>query len=179
MGIDSFYKKNSDDRTPKAIDLQWSKENEAKEIIYGETEKLRQVQKRIDNIEGKTSGNLEDVSLRIDKLLVELDSLIESEQTNFEQQEETSDGLNNEIAFLDGLNKCNNLEELKLYVDSIIDKIQEQQFSTKAIGATKNIFAKNTYENGGYYDGFISPDIKILNSNGGLGYHIFGLSYLR
>ena len=73
MGIDSFYKKNSDDRTPKAIDLQWSKENEAKEIIYGETEKLRQVQKRIDNIEGKTSGNLEDVSLRIDKLLVELD----------------------------------------------------------------------------------------------------------
>ena len=80
-----------------------------------------EVQKRIDNIGGKTSGDLEDVSLRIDKLLAELDSLIESEQTDFQQQEETSNERNNEIAFLDGLNKCNNSEELKLYVDSIIN----------------------------------------------------------
>ena len=178
MGIDSFYKKNSDDRAKRAIDLQWIKENETKEMIYDETGKLSQVQKRIDNIGGKTSGNLGDVSLRIDKLLAELDNLIESEQTDFQQQEETSNELNNEIVFLDGLNKCNNLEELKLYVDSIIDKIQEQQFSTKAIGATKNIFTKNTYENGGYYDGFISPNIEILNSNGGLGYHIYDRDYL-
>lgn len=82
-------------------------------------------------------------------------------------------------SFLGGLNKCNTTEELHQYINNIIDAILRQQTSAKLIGARKGMsFSGKSYQGGGYYDKFISPETQILNDTLGSGYHIYDREYL-
>lgn len=87
--------------------------------------------------------------------------------------------INIQKGFLGGLNKCNTTEELQQYINNIIDAILRQQTSAKLIGARKGMnLSGELYQDGGYYDKFISPETQILNDTLGSGYHIYDREYL-
>lgn len=81
-------------------------------------------------------------------------------------------------SFLEGLNRCNSFEEIKQYIDRIVDGFPVDSNSPKQIGTCNGFFAKEAYVNGGEYSGFIHPSIRITNSNVGFSYHIYDREYL-
>lgn len=81
-------------------------------------------------------------------------------------------------SFLEGLSKCNSNEDIKKYVDSIVNSFPHDENTPKIIGASENIFSKASYTNDGEYNGFIDPTIKISNATLGYSYHIYDRDYL-
>ena len=81
------------------------------------------------------------------------------------------------VSFLEGLNKCNTKEEIDSYVDSIVDGFPYDENTPNTIG-TGMLFSRTAYTNGGLYNGFIHPSIKILNATFGYSYHIYDRDYL-
>lgn len=80
-------------------------------------------------------------------------------------------------SFLEGLSKCNSNEDIKKYVDSIVDSFPHDN-TPKTIGTSKGIFSKVSYKNDGEYNGFIEPETKISNASLGYSYHIYDRDYL-
>ena len=186
MGLDSFYKKNLEQRAKHdtgALDYQWIKENESKDTIdttiAKEEEYLEQLNRKIKNLNGKEP--LEgDVYKKADDLLAELDAMlayIGNDSNDSKQADNKSIEINTQESFLEGLNKCNTSEELQQYVNTIIDNILGEQTTTKFIGARKGITG-NLYQDNGYFDKFISPETQILNDTIGSGFHIYDRDYL-
>lgn len=186
MGLDSFYKKNLEQRAKHdtgALDYQWIKENESKDTIdttiAKEEEYLEQLNRKIKNLNGKEP--LEgDVYKKADDLLAELDAMladIGNDSNDSKQADNKSIEINTQESFLEGLNKCNTSEELQQYVNTIIDNILGEQTTTKFIGARKGITG-NLYQDNGYFDKFISTETQILNDTIGSGFHIYDRDYL-
>ena len=78
-------------------------------------------------------------------------------------------------SFIERLNKCTTDEEIKAYVDSIVEAFP--QSDVKELG-TKAMFSKGAYSNNGQYNGFIGENIKLSNSTLGYSYHIYDRDYL-
>ena len=81
------------------------------------------------------------------------------------------------IPFLEGLNKCSSREEVIRYVDGIVDRFKDDENTPDTIGTGK-IFTKTTYVNNGRYDGFVTPQMKVLNGSLGYTYHVYDREYL-
>ena len=74
--------------------------------------------------------------------------------------------------FVDSLMSCRTADEIKTYVDGIIDEFPND-------GVTKiGIDVKPAYRNGGRYSGFINPSISIKNAPNHYGYRIYDREYL-
>lgn len=80
--------------------------------------------------------------------------------------------------FIEGLNKCNSRNQVIEYIDNIINKFPIEQNKPKIIGTPGNLMSKNTWSNGGRYNGFIDPSIKISNATLGYSYQIYDNDYL-
>lgn len=83
--------------------------------------------------------------------------------------------------FLTGLNKCNTKNEVISYVDGIVDGIVDDLSVVdvpERIGTRRLFSTDNDYLNDGKYTDFITPRIKISNSNIGYCYHIYDRDYL-
>ena len=80
-------------------------------------------------------------------------------------------------SFLEGLNRCKTPEEVRRYVDSIVDGFKPSENDPDTIG-TGVFFSRDAYVNNGQYDGFINPQMKILNGTLGYAYHIYDREYL-
>lgn len=188
MGLDSFYKKNLDHRAEHdtgALDYQWIKENESKDTIETtiarKEEYLERLNRKIRNLNGKEPIE-GDAAKKTEELLAELDAMladIENDTNDSKQTDNKDIEINTQKSFLDGLNKCNTPDEIKQYIDKIVNRIEEQQTFTKLIGARRGMSAGGTlYQDGGYYDNYISPETQILNDTLGSGFHIYDRDYL-
>lgn len=78
-------------------------------------------------------------------------------------------------SFIEGLNRCTSDEEIKAYVDSIVDAFPPDD--VRELG-TKAMFSKEAYSNNGHYNGFIGENVKLSNSTIGYSYHIYDRDYL-
>lgn len=184
MGLDSFYKKNLDHRAKHdtgALDYQWIKENESKDTIAREEEHLERLNRKIRNLNGKEPIE-GDVAKKADELLAELDAMladIENDSNDSKKADNKDIEINTQESFLDELNKCNTPEEVQQYIDKIVNRIEEQQTFTKLIGARKGMNLTGAlYQDGGYYDKYISPETQIINDTIGSGFHIYDRDYL-
>ncbi len=178
MGLDSLYKRNLDYEGNKG-------EKRDTQNIYAriaeEEEKLRQVNKRMDNLNGNKPV-VGDEFEKIHSILEEFDKILagsENDSNDSKQADNKDIEINSQESFLEGLNKCNTSEELKQFVDNSVDKIIEQQTETKLIGAQNGInLTGKIYKDNGYFDKFISPETQILNDSIGSGFHIYDRDYL-
>ena len=80
--------------------------------------------------------------------------------------------------FLAGLSKCKNNRDIVNYVNSIVDSFPPDENTPKNIGTSESIISTSSYVNGGEYNGFIYPSIKISYSTIGYSYHIYDRNYL-
>lgn len=81
-------------------------------------------------------------------------------------------------SFLEGLSKCNSNEDIKKFVDSIVDSFPHYENTPEQIGTSENFYSKTPYINDGEYNGFIDPTIKISNATVGFNYRIYDRNYL-
>lgn len=81
-------------------------------------------------------------------------------------------------AFLEKLNKCNSKEDIIKYVDSIVNGFTHDENTPEQIGTSGGLFSTTAYTNGGTYNGFIDPSIKISNASLGFSYRIYDKDYL-
>lgn len=81
-------------------------------------------------------------------------------------------------SFLEELNKCNSNEDIVKFVDSIVNRFTHDESAPEQIGTSGSFFSKTAYTNGGTYNGFIDPSIKISNATTGFSYHIYDRDYL-
>lgn len=80
--------------------------------------------------------------------------------------------------FLSELNTCKTPNEVKKYIDSIVEDFKIEKNETEMFGSTGNPFSNTAFCNNGIYSGFISPKTKISNATLGAAYHIYDKDYL-
>ena len=80
--------------------------------------------------------------------------------------------------FLSRLNACKTPDEVKQYIDSIVEDFKIEKNEPEMIGTTGKMFSNTAYCNNGVFSGFISPKTKISNSTLGAAYHIYDKDYL-